>query len=582
VPSPPDGLNRSTDPDNPGTLPILDIPFAFSQMPLMTSRQFLNEAKKWDFSLTLRDLEELNQLGFLIPMYRADDEGAIEFIAYPHADDESLGARYSRLGRLRDPAVDEDRSLWPHQRPDDSSEEWWDGYLYSEWQLLGLRDAISARASYRVFPSGIEDGASWCAGLRAEHVALAALSARWLPRIVGKVTLRDGAKRDALRRARHDFGSEDRLRAAGFPPSSLRVAAESLLSRAHTYDPMREWWELIRHSNYMGWFRMRGSALEAIWQRIAAEVFLRAHEEMAEENLVEPLPAANPDAKFWNPLMERIGRRQTGEGIERSLSRLGLAPTPRVLLVLEGDTEVIHLRALLDELGIGSGREVRLHKQGTSSGLPKQLARYLAPGLGGTRRGLRQVDRGPTALIIAMDQEGTEWGDAARIETSLRNLRRQVESEVAAQGGKLTKDELGLLVQARTWGEQRYELANFTDTELEVALHRIATPRVPNSRSAAEEKIQLRRALSHARNEHLDLKVVFDRMGWLEEKVKLARLLLPTLLAHLDHENAESHEHPPAIQLAYDVHALVQRLSGGAFHLATPIPSVPEGPSAAK
>jgi hypothetical protein len=327
---------------------------------------------------------------------------------------------------------------------------------------------------------------------------------------------------------------------------------------------------------------MRGSALEAIWQRIAAEVFLRAHEEMAEENLVEPLPAANPDAKFWNPLMERIGRRQTGEGIERSLSRLGLAPTPRVLLVLEGDTEVIHLRALLDELGIGSGREVRLHKQGTSSGLPKQLARYLAPGLGGTRRGLRQVDRGPTALIIAMDQEGTEWGDAARIETSLRNLRRQVESEVAAQGGKLTKDELGLLVQARTWGEQRYELANFTDTELEVALHRIATPRVPNSRSAAEEKIQLRRALSHARNEHLDLKVVFDRMGWLEEKVKLARLLLPTLLAHLDHENAESHEHPPAIQLAYDVHALVQRLSGGAFHLATPIPSVPEGPSAAK
>lgn len=405
---------------SPSTLPVLDIPFAFSQVPLLSSGQFRDEARsKWDQRISLDDLEQLHRLGLLVPLYRADDDLEAEPLPAPHEGDSSKIARYAREGMIRDPQG-EDAALWPHYRPDGAGDSWWDGFFYSRWQLLGLRDALRERENLRVIADDPrlvaeedERYRTFAARQRHEHLALAALSARFFPSIVGRVTYRDGAERETLLAARYDVDATTRLVAAGFPVARLRSAAEFLLSRAHTYDPMREWWDLARHSDASGWFRLRGGALEAVWQRIAAEVLLRAHEELASLGTLESLPETN-NPHMWHPLQERIGLQPDSDGIHRSLARVGLSPEPSVVLVLEGQTEMVHLPALLDALGISKPQQVRVINQQTSSDRPRQLARYVAPRLGRVRGDRQLIETGPTALVIAMDAEGKYWGTPRR------------------------------------------------------------------------------------------------------------------------------------------------------------------------
>ena len=254
------------------TLQLLDLPFAFSQVPLLTSSEFRKEAKLWDQPVKLEDLQQLHQLGLLVPFYRADDDALAELAATTHPDDYSRVAHYASEGKLRDPAQDSDPTRWPHLRPDGTPNGWWDGYLYSKWQLLALRDAITARHNLRYVPDIAGSSRDFAAALRHEHLALAALSTRLYPSIVGQIRLSDGLERESLFAARHDIDAAARLAAAAFPPDRLRIAAEHLLGRAHSRDPLRGWWDLVRHSDHSGWFRLRGGALEAIWQRIAAVV----------------------------------------------------------------------------------------------------------------------------------------------------------------------------------------------------------------------------------------------------------------------------------------------------------------------
>jgi hypothetical protein len=556
------------------TMPLLSVPFAFSQVPLLSSDKFRDEAKQWGQPITLNDLQDFFRLGLLVPFYRADDDVQADLVATPHSADHSLPARYAREGRLRDPAEDDDPTRWPHLRPDNAPDRWWDGFLYSKWQLLGLRDAATARQNMRHVPDLRPSAVDFATTLRHEHIALAALSARSFPSIVGQVTLSDGAEWETLYAARRDIDSVARLAVATFPYERLQPAAEHLLSRAHSRDPMREWWDLIRHSDHSGWFRMRDGALEAIWLRISAEVLLRAHEELAEDGKIGPLPDYGSSPSAWSPLLDRIGAQPHSDGLQRGLQRVGLSPQPRVVLVLEGETERLQIPALLAELNIANPRHVQILKQGTSSDWPNQLARFVAPQLGRII-GNRQLVESATALLVAMDAEGPRWGTEDRREQNRRKLQRIVLEEVEAQGGTLTQGELDVLIQVRSWGDQKYELANFTDDELEVAMVFVSAPEV----TAADETVwraALREALAYARRRHLDIEIVFQRMQWPIRKLELARTLLPVLLDKLEHDDAEDHVNVPAIQLAYDLYQLVEQMSGS-FGLETPAGELDQG-----
>jgi len=544
---------------------LLDLPFVFSQARLLESRQFIGKAKSWGYKLTLDDLQELNQLGLLVPFFRVDDVRDARYVASPHAEDWSKIARYAREGMVRDPAAEDASAIWPHLRPDDADADWWDGFLYGYWQLLGVKDALVGRENSVVWPSSLEGSIEWAERLRSEHIAMAALSARLLPRIIGRVTYSDGANRANLSAARFGIDSKSRLAAASFPADKLLPAAESLLSRAHTHDPMRQWWSLIRHSDHSGWFKMRDAALEAVWQRLAAEVLLRAHEELADAGEIKPL--RDPEAsRVWTPLLDRVGDHHYADGLERSLARVGLAPHPRVLLVVEGATEALHVHALLDELGIGGPHQVRIHKQGTSSDWPHELARSVIPRLGRVRGGHHEVESGVTALVVAMDAEGKYWGTPEKRAEHLGRLQGILRAGIEAQGGTLTQTELDSLVHVRTWGRYTYELANFADAELERALAQVGATRGYTAAPSA-----LADAVAHVRGGELDIKVAFDRMRWPLEKGLLAEVLLPVLIAKFARDDDDDEANVPVIELAYDVRDLVARFAPGGFHLESEV-----------
>jgi len=551
-----------------GVLQLLDMPWAFSQTRLLESEAFKKEAAEWGFTITLDDLQEFYRLGVLVPFYQVEDAEDAALIANPPDDDWSELTRYSRKGRIRDARQVLDREQRPHCRPEDAPQNWWDGFLYSHWQLLAVRDAIRLRNNISIDPGWYEHSVKEADKWRDQQIALASLSLRFVPSIVGQITSQGSAKLATVDEARRQLTVEERLTAAGFEADALLPAAQLLLMRARNNDPMREWWDLLRLSDHRGWFSLRGAALEAIWQRIGAEVLLRAHDALAEAGQLEPLPRTPKNPRVHDALHDRIGQQPHADGLHSSLARLGLSPTPSVALIVEGDTEEIHVQSLIREYGLRP-HDVRVFKQGTANDWPHEIARYVAPQLGRVRGG-RQTVEAITAIVVAMDRE-QKWKDPAR---KRRELQDKIQKEIQAQGAILTQVELDVLVNTRNWGEQKYELANFTDDELEQALIAVALQCGDIAADQLDDDLQskLRKALTHARTRGEDLDVVFRRMQWKTRKSELARQLIPNLLAK-PYDTETGNDIAPVIELMNDIYALVQQLGYGVFVLDTPVDS---------
>jgi len=556
-----------------GSLRVLDIPHAFSQSPVLKSSQFIAQAREWGYKLNLDQLEDLNFQGLLVPFFRVDDVRHSEFEIPVDVSDSSVLAQYARAGQVRDPGLEDRSNRWTYRRPEDQ-DNWWDGFYYGRWQLLGVANALQSRTNVAVWPEELPTYAAQAARVRDEHLAISALSDRFLPGVLGRSTYSSPSERSAVLEARLNIGADSRLAATTFPSERLQPVAEYMLLHAAAIDPMSGWWDLIRHAGYDGWNRMSGSPLEAVWWRVGAELLLLAHEELADAGNLSPLPDFSAPSRFHHPLLDRPGTPAQSISLERALARYGLSPHSRVLLVVEGETERIYIGALLDGMGLADSHLVRVVVQGTSSDWPWQLAAMIVPRLGELRGGRRMLDSMPTALMIAMDPEG-HWRTQADVDRRRTELQRRVSAHVAAQGATLSQDELDMLVQARNWGEFTFELANFADGELETAIQSIALAhRLPGTDSDGW-KAQLRTAIEYVRHGKLDIKVVFDRMGWSVLKTDLASALVPVLVSKLDHDHEDpDHQHAPALELVYDVHRTVQRLSGPGFTLETAEPPI--------
>jgi hypothetical protein len=554
-----------------GSLRVLDIPFAFSQSPVLKSSQFIAQAKKWGYRLKLDQLEDLNFQGLLIPFFRVDDVRLPELEIPGDASDSSALAQYARAGQVRDPALEDRSNRRPYRRPKDQ-DNWWDGFYYGRWQLLGVANALKCRTNVEVWPDELPTYAADAARVRDEHLVISAVSDRFLPGILGRSTYSSTSERDAVLKARMDIGADSRLAATTFPSQQLQPVAEYMLLHAANMDPMSGWWDLIRHAGYDGWSRMSGSPLEAVWWRVGAELLLLAHEELAEAGSLSPLPDFSAPPRFHHPLLDRPGTPAQSISLERALARYGLSPHSRVLLVVEGETERSYIGALLDGMGLANSHLVRVVVQGTSSDWPWQLAATIVPRLGELRGGRRMLDSMPTALMIAMDPEG-DWRTQADVDRKRALLQRRVSDDAAAQGATLSQDELDILVQARNWGEFTFELANFSDGELETAIQSVALAHRLLGTDSDVWKAQLRTAIEYVRNRKLDIKIVFERMRWPVLKTELANALVPVLVAKLDHDHEDpDHQHPPALKLVYDIRWTVQRLSGPGFTLETDEP----------
>lgn len=544
-------------------LALIRLPYAFTQDRLLRSEEFAEEAQKMDLATSLEELEELRRLGLLVPLFRIDDQHSDQHILNVPTTDQSELASYARAGRVRDPATDED----PHANPIDRAHyatdgrRYWDGYYFTRWQVLEFRQA---QADFRSRHPGsdLDQLRMRARQRRRESILLSALAPRHLPGIWGQVSIPVGSDPGAIRAANLRITDESRIRLAEAKPSELLGRAEVLLSGAHLHDPLIGWWPLVRHSDYRGWEKLSGAALYALWQRIAAEILLRAHQHLADAHLVDPLPAET-EGQFWKPLYDRISA-QEADGLDQALGNLGLSPYPRVLLVVEGETELVHVSQLLEEFGVGRPNLVRVLNLQGSNKSPRELARYVTtPRLAPVKFGHRFLAATPTALFVAMDPENL-WESEAQRAGERTKIQDAIRQEVEAQGATISQQELDVLVHVFTWGEDKYELANFNDDQLVEALTQLAGDNGAPSARSVQWREKAREELQKARAEHRDIKIALRRLNIPIRKTQLARLLLPCLLDEL----AEGKNwQPPVVEMVREVRELVQQLSGSSYAL---------------
>jgi len=555
-----------------GSLALLKVPYVFTQDGLLDSGGFIRAAKERGVSLSLSGLQRLHEVGLLIPLYRVDN--AVDRRLTVEATAPVLGHNptgwvfaAAREGRLRDPAIEGFRACQSYQRPPgiDGLERWWNGYVYSPWQLLDLLPILN---EYKWIKGSAQPHAAEvrAAERRRAVSALSVLATRYLPGVLSRLRIPPGVDEAGLRRFRATIGVRDLVDTVGVDPVWLAKQADWLLGMAHSDDPVVGWLPLIRHASYSAWSKLRGAPLAAMWQRVAAEVLLRAYEDLAAAGAAEPLVDLN-GVGAWVPQHDRLtARYDYAPSIDRALTDMGLSPYPRVVLLIEGETERRHIPELLDELGLVRPGDVRVQPTvGSKTGTPHLIARFnIAPKVGQRLPASHGwlLEAPLTALMIAMDPEN-DYRTAEKRDEIRRNLQQAIRDEVAFQDATITQDLLDALVNVRVWGDVSYELANFTDDELVPAIITLASQQHHSEAAAGGAwEAKLRAELASVRAAQQDIKVALGRVGVRDDKRALADLLWPVLLAKCETELANNCVTTPVLQLLVDARALVARLAG--------------------
>ncbi|MDT0309681.1 hypothetical protein RM780_22370 [Streptomyces sp. DSM 44917] len=552
----------------PGSsLALLIEPYIFTQDDLLSTDKFIAQAKDRGIRISLDLLQVLHSERLLLPLYRVSDTPAAGrqiAIADPGTFDTRFQVfRAASEGRLRDPAEEGYAAAWPHVRPSDEPQRgWWNGFVYSSWQLLDLPRLLRRHQNlhFERPPWPVERRKDMMQH-RRQMLALSALSTQYLPSVLGRVRFSNPKEEEPLRRYRTGAEVLDTLHRVGFDPADLRGAAERFLFDAHS-DPLHKWLPILRHASYRAWSQLRGEPLQAMWRRVAAEILLRAHEDLTTSGVLDPLPDLT-GTTWWTVQHDRLTQRHVeATTLERALADFGLSPHPKVILLVEGETELYHVTRLLEELGVNRPQDVRVQRTKGSKINAHLIARYgVTPRVGRRLSDRWLLDATPTALVIAMDPEN-HFATQADRDKVRRDLQDAIREEVRYQDADIGQDFLDYLVQIRVWGEDKYELANFTDDELVAAITTLATRQGNPRVTAADWEHNARTYLAEARSKHLDIKAPLGRLGMREEKVALAGLLWPTLLAKAEAEYAADDITTPVVQLIADVLAVRGRIAG--------------------
>ncbi len=562
-----DSIPPNGGPHASSSLALLSVPFIFTQDGVLDTGDFIRQSEERGYKLSLDTLQKLHSQRILLPLYRVSDAAVPGRIIKVEADygmnPRGWTLQAAAVGRLRDPSEEGYSSFWPYVRPVDEDDiHWWNGFIYSSWQLLEVPDAIK-ELEWRNMGLHSPAWVQYRQRIRQRALALAALAPRYLPGILGSMRIPPGTDQEALWQFRATSSVRELLRISGLAPERLKDEAEVLLSRAHG-DPLVAWLPLIRYASHEGWSKLRGESLHCMWGRVAAEVLLRAHEDLAADGVLEQLPDLS-GANFWSALHDRITvRHKEATTLERALAELGLSPHPRVILLVEGETELDHVPRLLTEFGLNQPQRVRVQITKSSKINAHLIARYgVAPRVGrkiGDDTWL--LDASPTALVIAMDPEN-DFETQDKRDTVRRKLQDSIREEVLYQDADITQGYLDALVNVFVWGEDKYELANFSNDELIPAITKLATAqgRLQVSSSTWEQDLQWE--LNAARSAQHDIKIPIQRVMRAElDKVELAKLLWPTLKAKCEAELAADTIKTPVLRLVLDVYELVAKLNG--------------------
>ena len=545
-------------PAPPSSLLLPAQPLVFTQDHLLGTDEFIKKSETMGVRVDQDALRQLHERREVVPLLRVVDDAdpaaivpsAIGTTSWTMLAEVNHAARE---GRLRDPWTE--GGVPDHQRPSGADPiQWWDGLLWSPWQLLDLGD---------VWPPRIGITQQWVARRRTIVILLCALAARHLPAIRGQASLVTADGYESLKALPRTVTASQVLSALGVPTAVLRDEGEHLIHRADWRDPLRDWLPLIRRMTSASWDKLTGAPAYALQLRIGAEILLRTHEELAEAGEVEPLPDFGGQ-RVSHPLCRRLTDNSAQpDPLDSVLADFGLVAYPRLVVLAEGETEMIHLPRLVSEFASRQPEFIRVQRLGGDSVNPQLLARYVVtPRLGAQLGDGWLLDAPLTALMIAIDEEGN-WATPDQRNRRERSIRDSIRHEVQLQGGDIDDETLSLLIHVRTWGPAGcYELANFTDEELLDALD-ASDPANPLATKPTRQEIA--EMIGGVRDGVIPLDRLVGRCR--TSKPKLAEMLWPTLL---DKAKAEIETGPittpvvqvlsDAVEVALRVHPMVRAI----------------------
>jgi hypothetical protein len=558
--------------DAPSSPVAASLPWAFTQSNPLRTSEFISEAKRCGFDFDLPILRELYRHRLVIPFVYVSPR-QVGPIPEPVTGEPFPGsARISELrhardrGRLCDLAELAFRPWLRFERKEGDQWDWWNGLLYSRFQLLVLPELRSVLNGRRY---GRRHGqiVSWLpkphqlvldrvANFRRFAVVATALEARYLPKLDPERLHLVNTDEQEWRQYRDSFDPVAMSRRLGYSAERARQDAEWLLLRASHLDPVgRSWSQLIRRAPRKAWKDLKNDMLLAMDYREAAEILLLFYEDLTGRGQAEPLPTNF--GMSWHPLHERLSYRK--DTLDQNLMELGISPHPRVVLAIEGDTEQVHAPLAWKALGYPDAPELmRLLKLGSvDRDLEKVAALAAAPLVGGEigRPEGWWLIKPPTRLIVAVDPEGRQFGSPERVERTRAKIVQEIKAVLQAQGvTNANPSEIDELVAIRTWSESCYEFAHFNDEELADGIMEVHTTINELTRDQLIDRLKTERL------RRKDIKEVWSLWDYKPSKVELAKALWPILERKIQQRQVDETAPTPEIaEVIWEAYIIAQR-----------------------
>jgi hypothetical protein len=564
---------------------VAGMPWAFSQSRPLFASDLIKEAESRGFDLELSVLRELYRHNLVVPFVYASARqvGPIpEQVAYePRAHNTSLlELRHARdRGRLSDLAALPFKPWLRFDHEKGDPRDWWNGLLYSRYQVLVLPELKSVLSKKRHrrsrngklltrLPKPDKSLLGRAVRFRTIAVVLTAIEARYLPKLDPEWVRVVNTDEAEWRKYRSSFDPVAMSRRLRYPAAQAREDAEWLLLQAHHVDPTgSSWSQLMRRAPRRAWDRLKDAALLAMDYREAAELLLLFYEDLVAHGAAEPLPELPRIGGIWHPLVERLSYRK--DTLDQDLMELGVSPHPRIVLVVEGDTEQVHAPLVWKTLDYPDAPELMriLKLGGVDVGLQKVAAVTAAPLVGGAIGGPegRFLIKPPTRLLVAVDPEGRQFGDPGKVARTRSKIIREIKDVLRAQGvTDADPNEIDELVKIRTWSASCYEFTHFTDEELADGIMAI------HATINGLTRKQLIKRIASERARRKDIKEVWSQWDYKPSKVDLARALWPTLERKIQQRLADARSPTPEIaEIVYEAYITAQQWRYSSFSLGS-------------
>lgn len=531
---------------------LIEDGWALTQSGALTTSRLIKLAEARGFRIKLNDLESLCRQALLVPLLAVHDEPQGAAVAISPGPDRFSHGRdgidhAAREGRLTDPGVAGLPDGWRFdERGLTDQHAWWNGLVYCRWQVLQLANLTSSftmaghpnlrDGQWSVLPDWELPEAD---KYRVLTLMLSAIEARYLPVVdEGWVRLR-GADHESWQAYRERFDPTATAGRLGVTGAEVVGHAEHLLSRAKWLDPLGPWNRVVRHAKPMHQEKLKGLALLSLDFRVGAEMLL-----LFAADLGEPMPMG--DRTFWAPTDDRLSRH--GELLDLALQNVGVSPHTRVALIVEGETEVLMARKILEHFGYGSnpdGLQIIPMRGVTDQERITKLAAHLATPIITNAYPDRYNTLRPLCRVIVATDPDRPMDDPKAFRAK---LVAEIRKGISDQGiDDVGQESIDWLVVVHTWNEP-FEFEHFTDQEIADAMLRLDSHPLPSGSTPDSA----RDFVAAARIERRSLKKRAPRLS----KPDLAQELWPLLRDKIEKAIRDDTEVPPLAGVVYEAHRM--------------------------